>query len=83
MSLISSFAYHLWVHGYEMTDFLFFNLNHVLPFELLHNKWSSRCILRSKTSTRHAWKLTLNMHDLNIVIRYETYQRFKLKFTTN
>jgi hypothetical protein len=24
--------------------------------------------------TRHARKLTLNMRDLNVVIRYETYQ---------
>jgi hypothetical protein len=59
----------------------FLDPNHALPFELLHNKWSSRCVLRSKTSTRHARKLTLNMCDLNVVIRYETDQRFVLKFT--
>ena len=64
-----------------MTGFLYLDLNHALPFELLHNKWSSRCVLRSKTSMRHARKLTLNMRDLNSVIRYDTYQRFMLKFT--
>jgi hypothetical protein len=44
------------------------------------NKWSSRCVLRSKTSTQHAQKLTLNMRDLNVVIRYETDQRYMLTF---
>jgi hypothetical protein len=78
---LSSFVYHLWVHGYEMTSFLFLDPNHALPFELLHNKWSSRCVLCLKIATRHAWKLTLNMRDLNIVICYETDQRFMLKFT--
>jgi hypothetical protein len=78
---LSSFIYHLWVHGYEMTGFLFFKLNHALPFELLHNNWFSRCVLRSKISMRHAWKLTLNIRNLNVVIRYETDQRFMLKFT--
>jgi hypothetical protein len=39
------------------------------------------CILRLKISTRSAWKLTLNMHDLNAVIRYKIDQRFMLKFT--
>jgi hypothetical protein len=63
-----------------MTGFLYLDLNHALPFELLHNKWSSRCVLRSKTSTRHAQKLTLNMRDLNVVIRYETDQRYMLTF---
>jgi hypothetical protein len=30
---------------------------------------------------QHARKLTINMRDLNFVIRYETDQRFMLKFT--
>jgi hypothetical protein len=64
-----------------MIGFLFLDLIHALPFELLHNKWFSRCVLRSNISTRHAWKLTLNMRDLNTVIRYETNQQFMLKFT--
>jgi hypothetical protein len=64
-----------------MTGFLFLDLNHALPFELLHNKWSSRCVLRSKISTQHAWKLMVNMRDLNAVTRYETDQRFMLKLT--
>jgi hypothetical protein len=63
-----------------MIGFLFFR-SEPCVFELLHNKWSSRCVLRSKTFTRHARKLTLNMRDLNVVIRYETDQRFMVKFT--
>jgi hypothetical protein len=59
----------------------FLDLNHALPFELLYNKWSSLCILRSKISTWHAWKLTLNILDLSVVIHYETDQQFMLKFT--
>jgi hypothetical protein len=64
-----------------MTCFLFLRSEPYVAFWLLHNKWSCRCVLRSKTSMRHARKLTLNMHDLNSVIRYETDQRFMLKFT--
>jgi hypothetical protein len=30
---------------------------------------------------QHARKLTLNMRDLNSVIRYETDQRYMIKFT--
>jgi hypothetical protein len=64
-----------------MTGFLFLKSEPCVAFWLLHNKWSYRCVFCSKTSMRHAWKLTLNMHDLNSVIRYETDQRIMLKFT--
>ena len=78
---LSYFIYHLWVHGYEMTGFLFLRSEPYVAFWLLHNKWSCRCVLRSKTSMRHARKLMLNMRDLNSLILYETDQRFMLKFT--
>ena len=64
-----------------MTGFLFLRSEPCVAFWLLHNKWSCRCVIRSKTSMRHARKLTLNMRDLNSVICYETDQRFMLKFT--
>jgi Rieske Fe-S protein len=42
-----------------MSGFLFLRSEPCVAFWLLHNKWSCRCVLRSKTSMRHARKLTL------------------------